>query len=125
MYQSELKTFFLLSLLQNYFKMLTLETNDARLEQKISEKARAIGKSVQELLKDFVVEKFQEEEKLETLPFDVPKLDYRKYIKIIDNHELTDEDLLHSDDSNVSPFAHVTDTVEYARQLRKTAWERT
>lgn len=125
MYQSELKTFFLLSLLQNYFKMLTLEINDARLEQKISEKARAIGKSVQELLKDFVVEKFQEEEKLETLPFDVPKLDYRKYIKIIDNHELTDEDLLHSDDSNVSPFAHVTDTVEYARQLRKTAWERT
>ena len=37
--------------------MLTLEINDARLEQKILEKARTIGKSVQELLKDFVEEK--------------------------------------------------------------------
>ena len=83
MYQSELKTFFLLSLLQNYFKMLTLEINDARLEQKISEKARAIGKSVQELLKDFIVEKFQEEEKPETLPFHIPikRLSVYSYFK--------------------------------------------
>ena len=43
--------------------MLTLEINDARLEQKIIEKAQSIGKSVQELMKDFVVEKIQEEEK--------------------------------------------------------------
>lgn len=117
MYQSELKTFFLLSLLQNYFKMLTLEINDARLEQKISEKARAIGKSVQELLKDFVIEKFQEEEKLETLPFDVPKLDYRKYIKIIDNE--VDENI---DDEPI--FQNGIETIEFAKQLRQQAWQR-
>ena len=48
--------------------MLTLEINDARLEQKVLEKARTIGKSVQELLKDFVEEKIQKEEKFNKLP---------------------------------------------------------
>ena len=71
--------------------MLILEINDARLEQKILEKAQSIGKSVQELMKDFVVEKIQEEEKEEQLPFEVPKLDYRKYISIID-YDLENED---------------------------------
>ena len=46
-------------------------------------KARSIGKSVRELMKYFVVEKIQEEEKEVQLSFDVPKLDYRKYISII------------------------------------------
>ena len=77
--------------------MLTLEINDARLEQKILEKARAIGKSVQELLKDFVEEKIQEEEKPDKLPFDVPKLDYRKYAHIYEP-ELTEEELHLADD---------------------------
>jgi hypothetical protein len=99
--------------------MLTLEINDARLEQKILEKARAIGKSVQELVRDIVAEKMQADETPETLPFDIPKLDYRQYVRIYEpDIETTD------DDSTVQPFSHVTDTVEYARQLRKDAWNR-
>ena len=62
--------------------MLTLEINDARLEQKILEKARAIGKSVQELVQDIVAEKMQADETPETLPFHVPKLDYRNHSSI-------------------------------------------
>lgn len=103
--------------------MLILEINDARLEQKIVEKARKIGKSVQEMLKDIVVEKIQEEVSLETLPFEVPKLDYRNHSSIY-NPELTEEESLLADDASVTPFAHVSDTVEFAKQLRKTAWRR-
>ena len=98
--------------------MLTLEINDAWLEQKIVEKARTIGKSVQDLLKDLVVEKIQEEESVKTLPFDVPKLDYRKYIKIIDN-EINDNII---DDEPV--FQNEIETVEFAKKLRQEAWQR-
>lgn len=98
--------------------MLTLEINDAWLEQKIVEKARTIGKSVQDLLKDLVVEKIQEEESVKTLPFDVPKLDYRKYIKIIDN-EINDNII---DDEPL--FQNEIETVEFAKQLRQEAWQR-
>lgn len=103
--------------------MLILEINDASLEQKIVEKARKIGKSVQEMLKDIVVEKIQEEVSLETLPFEVPKLDYRNHSSIY-NPELTEEESLLADDASVTPFAHVSDTVEFAKQLRKQAWKR-
>lgn len=98
--------------------MLILEINDASLEQKIVEKARKVGKSVQEMLKDIVVEKIQEEVSLETLPFKVPKLDYRQYIKIIDE-PLGDEAI---DDAPI--FKNDIDTVEFAKQLRKQAWKR-
>ena len=99
--------------------MLILEINDARLEQKILEKAQSIGKSVQELMKDFVVEKIQEEEKEEQLPFDVPKLDYRKYISIID-YDLENEDEI--DDKPI--FQNNIETIELAKQLRQKAWQR-
>ena len=95
--------------------MLTLEINDARLEQKILEKARSIGKSVQELMKDFVVEKIQEEEKEEKLPFDVPKLDYRKYISIID-YGIEDEDI---SKENTPLFSDVKDSAKYVHNLRQ------
>lgn len=100
--------------------MLILEINDARLEQKILEKARTIGKSVQELLNDFVVEKIREDEQADNLPFDVPKLDYRKHIKIIDYDLKEGEGNV--DDSPL--FQNEMDTVEFAKQLRKQAWER-
>ena len=99
--------------------MLTLEINDAYLEQKILEKAHSIGKSVQELMKDFVVEKIQEEEKEEQLPFDVPKLDYRKYISIID-YDLENEDEI----DNKPIFQNGIETIEFAKQLRQNAWQR-
>jgi hypothetical protein len=97
--------------------MLTLEINDARLEQKILEKARSIGKSVQELVQDIVAEKMQADETPETLPFDVPKLDYRKYVRIID--EPVDDAV---DDTPL--FQNDIDTVTFAKQLREQAWKR-
>jgi hypothetical protein len=99
--------------------MLTFEINDAQLEHRILEKARSIGKSVQDLLKDIVAEKLQTEELTSaTLPFEVPKLDYRQYIKIID--EPLGDDII--DDSPI--FQNDIDTIKFAKQLREQAWKR-
>lgn len=98
--------------------MLTFEINDAQLEHRILEKARAIGKSTQELLKDLLTKAIQEDIALDRLPFEVPKLDYRQYIKIID--EPLGDDVI--DDAPI--FQNGIDTVEFANQLRKTAWKR-
>jgi len=95
--------------------MLTLEINDARLEKKILEKARTIGKSVQELLNDFVVEKIQEDEKQDKLPFEFTKLDYRKHIKIID-YGIDDEEL---SKEKTPLFSDIGDTAEYVHNLRQ------
>ncbi|MDZ7896761.1 MAG: hypothetical protein U5N85_01850 [Arcicella sp.] len=105
--------------------MLTFEINDAQLEHRILEKARAIGKSTQELLKEILSNAIQEDITLEKLPFEVPKLDYRNHSSIY-NPELSEEEeeYLLTQDASVMPFAHVSDTVEFANQLRKTAWQR-
>ena len=103
--------------------MLTFEINDAQLEHRILEKARIIGKSTQELLKDLLTKAIQEDITLDKLPFEVPKLDYRNHSSIY-NPEISEEESLLADDTSVVPFAHVSDTVEFANQLRKTAWQR-
>jgi hypothetical protein len=108
---------------KNFKIMLTFEINDAQLEHCILEKAHAIGKSAQELLKEILTKAIQEEVALEKLPFDEPKLDYRNHSSIY-NPELSEEEILLADDASVTPFAHVSDTVEFANQLRKTAWQR-
>lgn len=95
--------------------MLTLEINDARLEQKILEKARSIGKSAQEMLKDLVVEKMQEGEIINELPFEIPKLDYRKKLKKID-YGINDKEL---NKETVLLFSEIGDTAEYAHNLRQ------
>ena len=97
--------------------MLTLEIDDARLEQKILEKARTVGKSVQDLVKEIISEKIEKDENRETLHFDVPKLDYRKYVRIID--EPVDDTI---DDTPV--FQNGIETIEFAKQLRKDTWRR-
>ena len=98
--------------------MLTFEINNAQLEHRILEKARAIGKSTQELLKELLTKAIQEDIALDKLPFEVHKLDYRQYIKIIDE-PLGDEVI---DDAPI--FQDGIETVEFAKQLREQAWKR-
>ena len=98
--------------------MLTFEINDAQLEHQILEKARAIGKSTQELLKQLLTKAIQEDIMLDKLPFEVPKLDYRQYIKIID--EPLGDDVI----DDVPIFQNGIETVEFAKQLREQAWKR-
>ena len=98
--------------------MLTFEINDAQLEHRILEKARIIGKPVQELLKDLLTKAIQEDIALDKLPFEVPKLDYRQYIKIID--EPLGDNVI--DDAPI--FQNGIDTITFAKQLREQAWKR-
>ena len=98
--------------------MLTFEINDAQLEHRILEKARAIGKSTQELLKELLTKAIQEDIMLDKLSFEVPKLDYRQYIKIID--EPLGDDVI----DDVPIFQNGIETVEFAKQLREQAWKR-
>ena len=99
--------------------MLTFEINDAQLEQRILEKAKTIGKTAQEFLKDLLTKEIQKEVILDKLPFEVTKLDYRKYIKIIDEPLANDDDI---DDTPI--FQNGIDTVTFAKQLREQAWKR-
>lgn len=98
--------------------MLTFEINDAQLEHRILEKARSIGKTAQELLKDLLTKAIQEDIALEKLPFEVPKLDYREHISIIDN-KLTEEEELLANDSSVKVFSHIQDSAKYVHDLRR------
>ena len=91
--------------------MLTFEINDVQLEQKIIKKAQSIGKTVQELFKDWIAQETIEEE---TLPFDVPKLDYREHIKIID---FGIDDAVNKE--NVPLFSHIGDSAKYVHDLRQ------
>lgn len=56
------------------------------------------------------------------LPFDVPKLNVQDYATVYDP-QLSEKELEADDDSSIQPFSHVTDTVKYARKLRKDAWQ--
>ena len=47
------------------------------------------------------------------------KLDPAKFGRII-NYELSDEELIMANDPDVQPFAHVSDSTEYVRNIRKT-----
>ena len=96
--------------------MLTLEINDANLEEKIIEKARSFGKTAQQFLKDLVVDEVAETEEL---GFEIPHLDYRKHIKIID-YVIENEESI--DDTPL--FQNGMDSIVFAKKLRKEAWQR-
>ena len=95
--------------------MLTLEINDANLEEKIIEKARSFGKTAQQFLKDLVIDEISETEELD---FEIPHLDYRKHIKIID-YVLTEEELAIANNPDVKPFSHIKDSAKYVHDLRR------
>lgn len=100
--------------------MLTIEIDNDNLTEKVIERAASSGKSVKDFLQDIISE-FVEEKAEAVLPFDIPKLDYRKYVRKYDP-EMTANELEIADDPSVKPFSTVTDTVEYARKLRKESW---
>jgi hypothetical protein len=96
--------------------MLTIQIDDAQLEQRIVETAKAIGQTAQEFLKDLAM---RETKTITKLPFEIPRLDYRNHITIID-YELEDEESI--DDAPL--FQNVGDTIEFAKKLREEAWQR-
>jgi hypothetical protein len=95
--------------------MLTIQIEDAQLERLIIEKAKSIGQTAQEFLKDLAV---KETKTIDKLPFEIPRLDYRNHITIID-YELTEEEELLATDDSVPLFAHITDSAKYVHDMRR------
>ncbi|MEI7584002.1 hypothetical protein [Runella sp.] len=96
--------------------MLTIQIEDTQLEQRVAKKAKAIGKSVQEFIKELVAENVAEADEL---GFEIPRLDVRQHAKII-HHELTEEEekeLVQNPD--IKPFAHITDAAKYVHNMRR------
>ncbi len=95
--------------------MLTIHIDDAQLEQRIIEKAKSIGQTAQEFLRDLAV---RETTKKDKLPFEIPRLDYRNHISIID-YDIEDEEELLAEDTSMPLFAHITDSAKYVHDVRR------
>jgi hypothetical protein len=100
--------------------MLTIQIDDAQLERLIIEKAKSIGQTAQEFLKDLAV---RETKTIDKLPFEIPRLDVRTHSRLY-TPELTEEEQAFTDDPSIKPFSHVTDTIAFSRQLRTKSWRK-
>lgn len=94
--------------------MLTIQVNDARLEQQLIEQAQAKGKTAEQLATSILAEALNQ---LAPLPFSFPRLDPTQHSRPLQ----FDVD---SETDNAPVFEHVTDTVEFANELRQNAWKR-
>lgn len=96
--------------------MLTIEIEDAQLEQRIAKKAKAIGKSVQEFIKELVAENVTESDEL---GFEIPRLDVRQHARLIQNELTEEEEHELAKNPDVRPFAHITDAAQYVHDMRR------
>ena len=94
--------------------MLTIQISDKRLENRIAERAKQIGKTAQELVESLLAENLGESEED---AFVFPKLDPMKHSSVIDYH-IQDSDEF----EKVRLFEGVDDSVEYVKKLREKAW---
>jgi hypothetical protein len=92
--------------------MLTVQIDDASLEQLIYTKARAIGKTTQQFVKDLLTKSLNETQEL---GFTIPHLDYREHIKTID-FDIKDDQI---SKENTPLYSQIGDAGEYVHQLRR------
>lgn len=96
--------------------MLTIQIEDAQLEQRVAKKAKAIGKSVQEFIKELVAENVGETDEL---GFEIPRLDVRQHVRIIQNELTEEEERELAQNPDVKPFAHIIDAAKHVHDLRR------
>lgn len=102
--------------------MLTIQITDTDLEQRIVERAKAIGKSVQQLAQELLSNQLIDSD--EELGFEVPRLDVRQHARTYTPEISAEEEAELAKNPDVKLFAHVTDTVAFAKQLRNNSWKR-
>lgn len=96
--------------------MLTVEINDAELEQLIQIKALENGMTTQAFVQNILSLKVHEQDiTSQTLPFVIPSLNYKEHISTID-YGITDENI---NKETVPLFSLVNDAAEYGHNLRK------
>ncbi len=100
--------------------MLTIQIEDSGLEERLLKRAEAVGTSVQQLVRDLVVGQLGNPDEL---GFEIPRLDVRAHARSYAPELSAEEREALEKNPDVKPFSHVTDTVAFARQLRKNAWQ--
>ncbi len=97
--------------------MLTIQITDTELEQRIVEKAKAIGKSVQQLAQEMLSHQLIDND--EELGFEIPRLDVRQHARtyIPEISEEEEEELAKNPD--VKPFSHIKDAAKYIHDIRR------
>jgi len=89
--------------------MLLIQIEDVQLEKRIEAQARQAGQTTQEFVREVLAA---------TVPVDaLPRLNPLEYGRVL-NVELPETDEL----DRVRPFAEVTDSVNFVKELRKKAW---
>lgn len=97
--------------------MLTIQITDTDLEQRIVERAKAIGKSVQQLAQELLANQLIDSD--EELGFEIPRLDVRQHAQIIDIPLTAEEEELLAQNPDVKPFSHIKDAAKYVHDIRR------
>ena len=96
--------------------MLTIKINNSNLEKRITEEARLVGKSTQEVIEDLL---------RNALPEKRDELIYQKLTPKAFGYILNANiDVELPLDETVSLFADVDNSAEYVKKLRKTSWRK-
>lgn len=96
--------------------MLTININDVQLEKRIAEKARSIGKSTQEIVKELLTSALPETSQ----GLYYQKLNPKDHGYFIDTN--VEEEIFGNSDKTL--FLHVEDSAKYTENLRKNAWRK-
>lgn len=97
--------------------MITVQIDDISLEQHITNRAKMIGKTAQQFVRDMLIDNLGVSESND---FVVRKLDYKKHSKVIFN-QLTEEEeeAMIAANPSVKPFSHIEDSAEYVHTIRR------
>jgi hypothetical protein len=101
--------------------MLTIQIDDTQTEGMLVLKAKASDKSVGQVVRELVAEQFSDPEP-DALVY--PRLDVREHARSYEPVLTEEENELLGQVPDVKLFSHVTDTTEFARQLRENSWKR-
>lgn len=92
--------------------MLTVQINDAQLEQRLLDEARTTGKTTQEVVEELLTAL------LPTLNY--PHLDPHKHGYVLDNPSASGGEQM----GDVALFSQVDDAADFVSEQRKIAWRR-
>lgn len=94
--------------------MLTIQVDDARLEQQIEQRAQATGQGVEQLIRELLTKTFDNPVMATLWYTRLDPANYRNTLQF-DVDPLTDD---------APVFQHVGNSTEFANQLRRDAWKR-
>ena len=96
--------------------MITVQIDDISLEQHITNRAKMIGKTAQQFVRDMLSDNLGVSESND---FVIQKLDYKKHSKVIFNQLTEEEEAMVAANPSVKLFSHIEDSAEYVHTIRR------